>query len=251
MKKQFILVMAAIFSATMFISCGSSTKSKITVTEDDEYLAEVYGGDDFIQIVPGVYDVKEKKGSLSTTIPLKILKGKRNPNSLVEEFSLYITDNKDKYIKVDDKKVEFLAIDKDASYKQLCKASIGDVVNVTFKYTPADSKVLKEITPLIASCEIDLSIDEPEEDEKEVKTAHNSNTDWNKVLDSYEKYVNQYIAVLKKVNAGDVSAYSDMTSLMQKYEELANQLENAGNNLTPAQAARYSKITNKLASAVL
>jgi len=104
---------------------------------------------------------------------------------------------------------------------------------------------------LIASCEIDLSIDEPEEDEKEVKTAHNSNTDWNKVLDSYEKYVNQYIAVLKKVNAGDVSAYSDMTSLMQKYEELANQLENAGNNLTPAQAARYSKITNKLASAVL
>lgn len=253
MKKHLILAMAAVFCSILLISCSSS-KAKITISEDDaSYLLEVYGGDDFVQIVPGVYDVEEKKGSLSTTIPLKIVKGKKHPEYVVEEFNLYVTGEDEKIIRVDNRKVEFMAVDKDASYKQLSEASEGDIVNVTFQYTQADSKVLKEISPLIVSCEIDLSIEEPEEDEDEYEeeVAHNSNTDWNKVLDSYEKYVDQYIAVLKKVNAGDISAYADMTSLMQKYEEFANQLESAGNDLTPAQMARYTKITNKLATAML
>lgn len=243
-------MMAAVSCAILLIGC-SSTTAKITVPEDDvKYLTEVYGGDEFIQIVPGVYNVEKKKGSLSATIPLKIVNGKRNPKYIVEEFCLYVTDNNDKYIKVDDKKVEFLAVDKDATYQKICKASMGDVVNVTFKYTPTDSKVLEEITPLIASCEIDLSIEEPDEEEEE-NTVHESSTDWNKVLDSYEKYVNQYIAVLKKVQAGDMNAYGDLASLMEEYEKFANQLESAKNDLTPAQAARFTKISNKLASAAL
>jgi len=250
MKKNLFFAMAAIFCSIVLISC-SSTKAKITISEDDaEYLAEVYGGDDFIQIVPGVYNVEEKKGSLLTTIPLKIVKGKKYPKYVVEEFSLYVTGDDDKFIKIDDKKVEFRATEKDAAYKALCEASIGDIVNVTFQYTPKNPKDLKEVATSIVSCEIDLSIEEPEEEEED-EVAYKNSTDWNKVLDSYEKYVDQYIAVLKKVNAGDMSAYADMTSLMQKYEEFANQLESAGNDLTPAQMARYTKITNKLATAVL
>ena len=75
--------MAAIFSTAMFISCGSSgTKTNavahITVSEEDaEYVTEVINldnlgekGNDFIQIVPGSYDVVSADGSLSTTIPL-------------------------------------------------------------------------------------------------------------------------------------------------------------------------------------
>lgn len=249
MKKNLFLAMAAVFCASLLIGC-SSTTAKITVPEDDiQYLTEVYGGDEFIQIVPGVYNVEKKKGSLSTTIPLKIVKGKRNPKYIVEYFCLYITDSNEKYIKVNDKKVEFPAVDKDDAYQKICKASMGDVVKVTFKYTPTDSKKLKEIAASISSCEIEMSIDEPEEEEEQ--TAQKSSSDWNKVLDSYESYVNQYIAVLKKVTAGDMSAYADMASLMEKYEELASQLEDAEDDLTPAQAARYTKITNKLASAAL
>lgn len=251
MKKNLFFAMATVFCAILLIGCSSS-KAKITVLEDDaEYLADVYGGDDFIQIVPGVYDVEEKMGSLFTTIPLKIVKGKRYPNYVVEEFSLYVTDSNDKQIWVDDKKVEFPAVDKDAAYQKICKASMGDVVMVTFKYTPADSKKLEEIAALITSCNIDLCIEEPDEEEKEEEVVHKNSTDWDKVLDSYENYVNQYIAVLKKVNASDMSVYADMASLMEKYEELANQLENAEDDLTPAQAARYTKITNKLATAAL
>lgn len=174
MKKHLIHAMAAIISTAMFISCGPSSKAKITITEDDaEYSVDVCNlshlgekGIDFLQIVPGSYNVVSKDGSLSTTIPLKIVEGKTYPSYSIEEFVLYVTDANEDYIRIDHNKVEFLAVEKENAYRSLCKASIGDVVNVTFKYTPANSKDLEEITALIVSCSIELSIEEPEEVEE-------------------------------------------------------------------------------------
>ncbi len=80
--------------------------------------------------------------------------------------------------------------------------------------------------------------------------ASSSSSDWDKVLDSYEKYVNEYIAVYKKVQAGDTSVYSKMASLMEKYQKLAEQLENASDELTSSQLARLQKINAKLAKAI-
>jgi len=77
-----------------------------------------------------------------------------------------------------------------------------------------------------------------------------SESDWDSILDSYEKYVNQYIAVYKKVQAGDMSAYTSMVSLMEKYQKLAKQLEEAQDEMTTSQLARYTKITAKLANAL-
>ena len=81
-------------------------------------------------------------------------------------------------------------------------------------------------------------------------TAASSSSDWDSILDSYEKYVNEYIAVYKKVQAGDMSAYSKMASLMEKYQKLAEQLENASDELTSSQLARFQKINAKLAKAI-
>ncbi|MBQ4508436.1 MAG: hypothetical protein II970_06035 [Paludibacteraceae bacterium] len=77
-----------------------------------------------------------------------------------------------------------------------------------------------------------------------------SSSDWDSVLNSYEKYVNEYIAVYKKVQAGDTSAYSKMASLMEKYQKLAEQLENAKDEMTASQLARLQKINAKLAKAI-
>lgn len=79
--------------------------------------------------------------------------------------------------------------------------------------------------------------------------AASSSSDWDSVLDAYEKYVNEYIAVYKKVQAGDMSAYSKMASLMEKYQ-LAEQLEEATDEMTTAQLARLQKINAKLANAI-
>ena len=80
--------------------------------------------------------------------------------------------------------------------------------------------------------------------------AASSSSDWDSILDSYEKYVNEYIAVYKKVQAGDMSAYSKMASLMEKYQKLAEQLENASDEMTASQMARFQKINAKLAKAI-
>ncbi|MCR4664009.1 MAG: hypothetical protein K5660_01420 [Paludibacteraceae bacterium] len=80
--------------------------------------------------------------------------------------------------------------------------------------------------------------------------AVSSSSDWDSILDSYEKYVNEYIAVYKKVQAGDMSAYSKMASLMEKYQKLAEQLDNAKDDMTASQLARLQKINAKLAKAI-
>ena len=80
--------------------------------------------------------------------------------------------------------------------------------------------------------------------------AASSSSDWDSVLDAYEKYVNEYIAVYKKVQAGDMSAYSKLASLMEKYQKLADQLENAKDDMTASQLARLQKINAKLAKAI-
>lgn len=159
MRKLFIFAIIFVLGLGFLSSCSS--KAQITVTEDDaEYLAEVYGGDDFIELVPGIYDVVEKKGTISTTIPLKITKGKRLPNCIVEEFILLLTNAEHKYIKIGENKVELSALNQDDVYAEICKADVGDVVSVTFQYKPVNSKDLKEIMEAIASCEVELSIEE-------------------------------------------------------------------------------------------
>ena len=82
------------------------------------------------------------------------------------------------------------------------------------------------------------------------KSSENSEN-WDAVLDSYENYVNQYIKLMKKAQAGDVSAVAEYASMMEKAEDLSNKLEKAEDSLSSAQLARYTKITQKLASAAM
>ena len=191
MRKLFIFAIIFVLGLGFLSSCSS--KAQITVTEDDaEYLAEVYGGDDFIELVPGIYDVVEKKGTISTTIPLKITKGKRLPNCIVEEFILLLTNAEHKYIKIGENKVELSALNQDYVYAEICKAYVGDVVSVTFKYKPVNSKDLKEIMEAIASCEVELSIEEQRKEKAKSSSIYDDvddiyNSAMKEASDMYEK----------------------------------------------------------------
>lgn len=191
MRKLFIFAIIFVLGLGFLSSCSS--KAQITVTEDDaEYLAEVYGGDDFIELVPGIYDVVEKKGTISTTIPLKITKGKRLPNCIVEEFILLLTNAEHKYIKIGENKVELSALNQDDVYAEICKADVGDVVSVTFQYKPVNSKDLKEIMEAIASCEVELSIEEQRKEKAKSSSIYDDvddiyNSAMKEASDMYEK----------------------------------------------------------------
>ena len=92
-----------------------------------------------------------------------------------------------------------------------------------------------------------LSQNAREEDSNE----QNSNTseDWNAVLDAYEKYVDQYIRMMERVNKGDDTAIAEYPGLLAKAEELQKKLENAKGEMTSTQIARLNKIQQKMLDA--
>lgn len=72
---------------------------------------------------------------------------------------------------------------------------------------------------------------------------------WDALLDEYEEYLDKTIAFSKKAKAGDMSAMTEYASLIESAQSVQKKLEDAKNEMTPAQAARFAKIASKFASA--
>ena len=75
-------------------------------------------------------------------------------------------------------------------------------------------------------------------------------TEWDATLDSYEEYVDKYIALMKKVAKGDMSAMAEYPSMLDKAQEFSNKLEKAKGEMSISQINRYTKITSKMATAM-
>jgi hypothetical protein len=76
-----------------------------------------------------------------------------------------------------------------------------------------------------------------------------SGTNWNSLLDQYEKFVDDYVAAMQKAAAGDISAMTNAMSLMEQAESLSGRLANASADLSAVQAARLLQIQTKLTNA--
>lgn len=80
-----------------------------------------------------------------------------------------------------------------------------------------------------------------------------SNQDWDKMLNDYEDYVDEYIKFYKKAMKGDNSAMSQYPSMMEKANSLQSSMQEAQNNneLNSTQISRMIKIQSKMAKAML
>ena len=67
-----------------------------------------------------------------------------------------------------------------------------------------------------------------------------------RLLDKYEKYVDDYIALMKKARNGNVSALEDASSLMEKALELAEELEKEQGDMSVSEAKRMAAIYEKM-----
>jgi uncharacterized protein YkwD len=76
-----------------------------------------------------------------------------------------------------------------------------------------------------------------------------SGTNWDRLLDQYEKFVDDYIAAMKKAVAGDLSAMSTAQSLLGQAESLSERLTEASGEISTAQSVRLLNIQTKLANA--
>lgn len=271
MKKIIKFSVGLLFMSVLLQSCDK-TVAKIILSDDLEYRVCVYGDEeDFFEPVAGVYPVTEKDGKLQVTIEFEKTKNTSSKKYIAEEFILIPSDKDDDYIMANGKEVEFQAENRTSAAQDLLKAKVGDKVKVTFSYLPVDKQSKQELVGKIYSCDFDLTLEEEEEstdnssslssfsdgddaegdsdeDDDELASSKNS-TNWDKVLDEYESYVNQYIVLMKKAQNGDMSAINEYAEMLEKAESFADKLENADDAMTPAQMARYTKITAKMTQA--
>lgn len=88
-----------------------------------------------------------------------------------------------------------------------------------------------------------------DDDDSYGNSSSSGSQDWDELLNSYEEYVDKYIAYLKKASKGDMTALSESATLMQKAQEFSDKMENAEGSMSASQWSRYMKITNKMLNA--
>lgn len=98
----------------------------------------------------------------------------------------------------------------------------------------------------------DNQVEDPVEKTKSSSSASSSSgsEDWDKILDEYEEFVNDYIKLFKKAQSGDMSAMTEYVSVLEDAQSLANKLEGASSDLSSSQLSRYQKILSKMTSAM-
>lgn len=82
------------------------------------------------------------------------------------------------------------------------------------------------------------------------KSVRSGKSNWDKVLDDYEKYVNQLISLYQKIENGDEHVMDSYAKLLDKLEPLNNDLEDAKGEMTASQMNRYLNITQKLSTSI-
>lgn len=100
-----------------------------------------------------------------------------------------------------------------------------------------------------SSVSSDDSSDDSSDAGKSISRSSTASADWDSMLNSYEQYVNKYIALVKKASNGDMSAMAEYAGLMQKAQELSDKMNGAQGEMSASQWARYMRITTKMTKA--
>lgn len=83
----------------------------------------------------------------------------------------------------------------------------------------------------------------------ESSVSSSGSSDMDALIDSYEEYVTDYIKLMKKAQAGDMTAMTEYPALLENAQDLQNKLNKSQGDMSTAQAARFSRIITKMASA--
>ena len=67
-----------------------------------------------------------------------------------------------------------------------------------------------------------------------------------KMLESYEEYVTEYLSYMEKAKSGDMSTLSKYPELLKKAQELSSQIEECKGEMTAEQWNRFNEITAKM-----
>lgn len=128
------------------------------------------------------------------------------------------------------------------------KSSTFEIIDNTFDI--CDNLSNKKVHWEDRDVEIKKTNDNVSSKSTESKKSNSDNKEWDKALDSYEDYIDQYAKLLKKVKNGDASAMTEYPEMMEKATDFSKKLENAGNDLSTKQMTRFMKLQTKFAEAM-
>lgn len=263
MKK--IMFMLALVAMTL-MSCGGSSNGSISPVSE-----KIQGPlRDYFEVV--VRDYKINDGNLSVEIK-RIKEGFPSPwtEGMKVGYSdgyfepLFTIEFQDADGNVLNKDISDIVFDREA-LEAIAALNVGETATITFNCNEKDAKKFKvlstfEVHQTNSSSSSDSS-DYDSDDEISSMSADNSSSmsnddssssssseDWDALLDSYEEYVDKYISFAKKAAKGDMDALSEYPSLLEKAQELSNELSGAQGSMSSSQWSRYMRITNKMTNA--
>lgn len=143
--------------------------------------------------------------------------------------------------------------------EELLKGDIGNTKTIAFawNYLGSQDEIRKSIFTNAVSFElVDTRFESGDNGARITKSSSTSSTtsdskDWDKALDDYEAYIDSYIKLLKKAQAGDLSAMTEYPTCLEKAEAFSKKFDNAKGSMSTKQMKRYMEITTKMTTAAM
>lgn len=220
----------------MFVRCGDSKSINAKDVEINGHINDYWSYKCF-DVEDNKYSFNMKKEELSITIPIKLLKDLSDQSiDEIEEFFVAIMDKDGNYLTDSDKNEIELKLKDLGELEKLLEIKTGNTKSMTFVCGNLDDKTLLD---KIDKFDLWVNISLKEKNEQE-------SSDWDSIINEYEKFVDNYIELYKDYKNGNTSTLSKYTQCLENAQRIQNKLEKAKDKLTSSQISRFSKIANKL-----
>ncbi|MFM9423370.1 MAG: hypothetical protein RIR06_1831 [Bacteroidota bacterium] len=251
MKKPLALFGAILTASIIFMSCGGSSDSlKLTIEK-----APISGdAKDYIEVVPGDYEVKKNKGTLGDelqlSLKLRVLKSydqeKIGDYTGIGNLNVQITDQSGAPINLTFSPAGGSDWDK---INSLLKGKPGDEVTVLFNSSGfSDENAIKEVLEKgkgleLTRADVTNPKTEPIIDNSTTSSASAAG-DCEQFCSDYEAFADEYVAFMKKykANPSDASIISEYSEMLSR----AAQMQQSSMDCT-ADAKAVSRINQAIA----
>lgn len=260
MKKQGLLGLVALVAVFFITSCNKEkeltkyiSSDKVELTGDRTDLFEIDADSVKVMLIP--VGAEGKKWEVRAIVPIKnttpwsqIPESDQSRSSFISGVLMYIDyldgygsslnmsiesyyPNVEKVLKSDDLITEDMAIAEgdlgDKSYKKQ-KAYFDKIEGINIQVHLSWARTANGSTSTISS----------------------STNNWDKLLDDYEKCVNECVKLLEKEDRGEYVSEKKIDDLLDKADELEKALDKGLDKMSDAQYKRYTKLDDKLTNAL-
>lgn len=261
MKKLSLFVLVALVAVFFITSCNKEkaltkyiSSDKVELTGDRTDLFEIDADSVKVMLIP--VGAEGKKWEVRAIVPIRnttpwsqIPESDQSRSSFISGVLMYIDyldgygsslnmsiesyyPNVEKVLKSDDLIIEDMAIE---------EMDLGD----------KSYKKQKAYFDKIEGINIQVHLSWARTSSGSSSTKISSTNSWEKLLDDYEKCVNECVKLLEKEDRGENVSEKKIDDLLDKADELEKALDKKLNDISDAQYKRYMRLVDKLADAIL